>query len=142
MAERLARLAWSLATWMSELFWRASSMARFRVRETAEGVVDWGGSGVCCACALKVTVDSSVTRKKQREKSRLELGRVLAVMLGPCDSFILKSGGKTAALQTIRNVGILLVASGRRCWPASNQKRVRWNKKRQTRLSRLNRKSE
>src|SRR6267378_8704817 len=47
MAERLARLAWSLATWMSELFWRASSMARFRVRETAEGAVAWGWGASC-----------------------------------------------------------------------------------------------
>src|SRR3977135_2440060 len=111
MAERLARLAWSLATWMSELFWRASSMARFRVRETAEGVVDWGGSGGCCACALKVSGERRNTIKKPREQLGLYLGRGLFFMLA-CDSFILKSGGKTAALQTIRNVGILLAASG------------------------------
>jgi hypothetical protein len=81
MAERLARLAWSLATWMSELFWRASSMARFRVRETAEGEVDWGCSGGCCACALKGNGESRITTRKQREKSGLELGRGLFFML-------------------------------------------------------------
>src|SRR5258708_32106531 len=81
MAERLARLACSLATWISELFWRASSMARFRVRETAEGVVDWGPSGVCWACALKVNGGNRTTSRKQREKSGLALGRGLFFML-------------------------------------------------------------
>src|SRR5258708_41699 len=81
MAERLARLAWSLATWMSELFWRASSMARFRVKETAEGAVDWGGSGDCCACALKANGESRTTSRKQREKSGLAPGRGLFFML-------------------------------------------------------------
>src|SRR5712672_3354213 len=77
MAERLARLAWSLATWMSELFWRASSMARFRVRETAEVVVDWGCSGGCCACALKVNGESRTTSRNEREKSGLAPDRGL-----------------------------------------------------------------
>src|SRR3981189_2672769 len=47
MAERLARLACSLAAWRTVLFLRASSMAPFLVKGTAVGVVAWGWGASC-----------------------------------------------------------------------------------------------
>src|SRR4029077_17584886 len=119
---------------MSLLFWRANSMARFRVREMAEVLVGIGCAS--CARAVKGAKDSSATQTTLREKLSFEQVKVLIFMRASSLCFGLKSGGpagfrinKTAALQIIRNAEIQWAASALHCWPAGSQKKVPWNRK-------------
>src|ERR1700674_3492197 len=119
---------------MSWLFWRANSMARFRVREMAEVLVGIGCAS--CARAVKEAKDSSGTQTTLRAELGFEQVKVLLFMRASSLCYGLESGGpsrlrisKTAALQIIRNAEIRWAASARHCWPAGSQKKVRWNRK-------------
>src|SRR5712672_887100 len=101
MAERLARLACSLATWMSVLFWRASSMARFRVRETAVGVVDWGW-GACCAWTGIVRGRSRATWTPKQRRIDFAPALGLFFMHASFCGFDFKSGGLSKGTQDRR----------------------------------------
>src|SRR6266852_2169077 len=89
MAERSARLACSLAAWMSLLFCRASSIACFRVRETAELPAD----GASCARAVKGAEKSNGTSRTSKKELAFELVKPVLVMRAPFCSFSLKTGG-------------------------------------------------
>ncbi len=66
-AERSASVAWSLATWMSLLFCRASSMACFRVRVTGVGVAE---KDCCCGVVVCARV-AAVARTKIDATARM-----------------------------------------------------------------------
>src|SRR6267143_1140346 len=152
MAELSAMLACSLAAWMSLLFCRASSMACFRVRETAEVLVD----GASCARTVKAAEKSNGTSRTSKKELAFELVKPVLVMRAPFCSFSLKTGGPSKLPSNLgvhrvnnpphrkftRNGGIQLVASARPRSRANSRKRGRWNRKPRMQSGRSDRRSE
>src|SRR5258708_34617442 len=120
MAERFARLACSLAIWISLLFCSASSMARFRVREIADVLV--GINGASWACEVKGTKTSSATRTTAREEPGFQLVKLLVVMLASSLCYGLESGGYPPHSKIIRNAASHWAAAARHWWPAGSRK--------------------
>src|SRR5260370_29830635 len=139
MAERSARVACSLAAWMSLLFCRDSSVVCLRVRVTAELPAD----GASCARAAKGAEKSSGTSRPSKKELAFELVKPVLVMRAPFCSFSLKAGGPSKLSSKLGgnrvnnpghrtvtgNAGIQLVASGRPRSPAGIRKKALWNRK-------------